>query len=294
MKTTVTSARPLVWLITGTSQGFGFELARVALDRGDIVIATSRSPEKVATAFPDAGSRLIPVALDLADESQIQATVSTAVAQASGLDILVNNAGHGLVGAIEEISDREAQSLFEINVFGLLRVTRAALPYLRLSGRGRIANISSLLGVLSRPGWGLYSATKFALEGISAALAGEVAPFGIGVTIVEPGPFRTSFLDESLARSDRRMPEYEGTAGSTRDYAASHNGVQEGDPVRGAKAIVQAMLQDQPPLRLALGKIALDGAVAKAASMQAEYAQWSEMSLSADFPTAAKQCGSHS
>ena len=210
------STKPLVWFITGTSQGFGRELVRAALQRGDSVVATSRNPQTVTSAFPDAGKRLLAVSLDLRDEQQIASVIEQSVATFGRLDVLINNAGHGLTGAVEEASDAEIANVFEINVFGLLRVTRAVLPYFRKQKSGHIVNLSSIGGLVGLPGWGIYNATKFAVEGISEALNAEAGPLGIGVTVVEPGPFRTDFLGGSLAATAKVLPDYKETAGQTR------------------------------------------------------------------------------
>ena len=199
------------------------------------------------------------------------------------IDVLVNNAGHGLLGAIEEAADAEVLNVFEINVFGLLRATRAVLPHLRRQKSGHIINLSSIGGLVGLPGWGIYNSTKFAVEGLSEALATELAPFGIRVTIVEPGPFRTDFLGGSLAMTDKKMDEYEETAGKTRTYATDRNGSQAGDPVRAAQAIVQVVTSENPPLHLLLGAMAFDRANAKLNEMKKEFAAWREVALSADY-----------
>jgi NAD(P)-dependent dehydrogenase (short-subunit alcohol dehydrogenase family) len=190
-----------VWFITGTSQGFGRELVRASLQRGDSVMATSRNPQAVAAAFSAAADRLLAVSMDLRNSAQISSVVDQAIKRFGRIDILVNNAGYGVTGAVEEASDSEIASIYETNVFGLLRVTRAVLPYLRKQRSGHIVNISSIGGLTGMPGWGIYNSTKFAVEGLSEALAAELAPLGIGVTIVEPGPFRTDFLGGSLEKA---------------------------------------------------------------------------------------------
>src|SRR6202012_3663483 len=236
---TTFSGKSLVWLITGTSQGFGSELVRVALQRGDSVVATSRNPQKVWDAFPNAGGRLLAVSLDLKDEKQIHSVVEQTVGRFGRIDVLVNNAGHGLTGAVEEASDAEIMNVFETNVFGLLRLTRAVLPHLRKQRSGNVVNLSSIGGLVGLPGWGIYNATKFAVEGLSEALAVEVGPLGIRVTIVEPGPFRTDFLGGSLATTAKKLDAYNDTAGKTREAAPGRNRNQPGDPVLAAEAIIQ-------------------------------------------------------
>lgn len=272
-----------VWMITGTSQGFGHELVRAALKAGDSVVATSRDPFKVAADFSDSTEELLTVRMDLRDPSQIAAAVQGAVDSFGRIDVLVNNAGHGLIGAVEEASDSEIASVCETNVFGLLRVTRAVLPHMRQQRRGHIVNLSSIGGLVGIPGFGIYNATKFAVEGLSEALAEEVHPFGIGVTIVEPGPFRTDFLGGSLAYTGREMPEYEQTSGRTRAGAVERNGNQPGDPVRAAEAIVKAVLSDDPPKHLLLGRFAYERAVEKLDNLRKEFELWRDVTFAADF-----------
>jgi NAD(P)-dependent dehydrogenase (short-subunit alcohol dehydrogenase family) len=276
----------LVWMITGASQGFGLELVRAALRRGDSVIATSRNPKKVAADFKEASDRLLAVSMDLRDPAQIGAAVEAAVARFGRIDVLVNNAGHGLLGAIEEVSDGEIAGVFEINVFGLLRVTRAVLPHFRERHSGHVVNLSSIGGLVGIPGYGIYNATKFAVEGLSESLAKEVAPLGIHVTIVEPGPFRTNFLAGSLNVASRTLSDYNETSGQTRAGASERNGNQPGDPVRAAAAIVEAVISKHPPLHLLLGKFAYEQATAKLESLRNEYELWRELTFSSDFPEA--------
>jgi NAD(P)-dependent dehydrogenase (short-subunit alcohol dehydrogenase family) len=275
--------KSLVWFITGTSQGFGRELVRAALQRGDSVIATSRDPGKVTAAFPQAGDRLLAVALDLHDPANITSVVQQAVSKFKKIDVLVNNAGHGLTGAVEEASDAEIMKVFEINVFGLLRVTRAILPQMRLQRSGHLVNLSSIGGLVGLPGWGIYNATKFAVEGLSEALAAEAAPLGIGVTIVEPGPFRTDFLGGSLAAAEEVIPDYATTAGQTRATNTQRHGNQPGDPARAADAIVKAVTSPKPPLHLILGSFAFGRFKTKFDALTQEMADWREVSFSADF-----------
>lgn len=275
--------RPRVWFITGTSQGFGRELVRVALQRGDSVIATSRRPESVRSAFADAGDRLMAVSLDLRNEKQIASVVVEAVERFGRIDVLVNNAGHGLTGAVEEASDPEVLGVYETNVFGLLRVTRAVLPHMRRQKNGHIVNLSSIGGLVGLPGWGIYNSTKFAVEGLSEALAVEVAPLGIGVTIVEPGPFRTDFLGSSLAAAARVLPDYQETAGQTRAGNVQRNGKQPGAPALAAEAIVQAVTSPKPPLHLLLGSFAYDRFNTKLTAFKEEMDAWREVTVGADF-----------
>lgn len=220
---------------------------RAALDRGDAVVATSRKPAEVAAAFPQAADRLLAVSLDLRDPASIAGTVRAALERFGRIDVLVNNAGYGIYGAVEEVSDEEAQAVFEINVFGLLRLTRAVLPSMRQRKAGHIVNLSSFGGLVGVPGAGIYCATKFALEGLSDSLAAEAAPLGVGVTLVEPGPFRTNFLGDSLVRAKEVIADYAETAGKARAALDTRHGNQAGDPVRAATAIVEAVTAPKPP-----------------------------------------------
>jgi len=197
--------------------------------------------------------------------------------------VLVNNAGYGIIGAVEEASDDEVARVHELNVFGLLRVTRAVLPHFRERRRGHVVNLSSIGGLVGLPGFGIYNATKFAVEGLSEALAAEVAPLGIGVTIVEPGPFRTDFLASSLVMTNKTLSDYAATAGKTRTGATERNGNQPGDPVRAAEAIIQAVTSEHPPLHLLLGRFAYERATAKLETLRKEFEAWHDVTLGTDF-----------
>ena len=210
-----------VWLITGAARGFGREIAKQALERGDSVVATARRPELVTETLPGYGDRLLAVPLDVTDPAQPAAVARAAVSRFGRIDILVNNAGRGLLGAVEEASPEEVEAVFRTNVFGLLAVTRAVLPIMRARKSGRILNMSSVGGFAQVPGWGIYGATKFAVEGLSEALRAEVEPLGIQVVIIEPGSFRTDFLDgSSLHTASHVIEDYAATAGQVRDRAA--------------------------------------------------------------------------
>jgi len=285
MKTNIsrTPKGPLVWFITGTSQGFGHELVRAALERGDSVLATSRNPQKVSAAFPDVSGRLVAAAMDLRSPGQISNAVQSALMHFGRIDVLVNNAGHGFIGAVEEASDDEIASVFETNVSGLIRVTRAVLPHFRAQRSGHVVNLSSISGLVGIPGFGIYNSTKFAVEGLSEALAHEVGPFGIRVTLVEPGPFRTDFLGGSLAIARKTIADYDETSGRTRAGVAARNGNQPGDPVRAAQAIVKAVTSENPPLHLLLGSFAYEQATAKLDNLRKEFETWREVTVGADF-----------
>jgi NAD(P)-dependent dehydrogenase (short-subunit alcohol dehydrogenase family) len=246
------------WLITGASRGFGQRMVEAALAAGDQVIATARRPEAVIDAFPDAGENLFVHALDVADEAQAVAAVTAGARRFGGVDVLVNNAGYGVFGAVEELSDAEVRAVFDVNVFGLLNVTRAVLPILRAQGSGRIINIGSSAGIAVGAGRGIYGATKFALEAISEALRAELAPLGIKVTVVEPGSFRTDFLAHgNQRRPGNTVDAYAATVGALQGLIDDNDGLQPGDPAKAVAAIRALAEADEPPLRLPLGSDSL-------------------------------------
>jgi NAD(P)-dependent dehydrogenase (short-subunit alcohol dehydrogenase family) len=276
-----------VWFITGASRGFGALIAEAALAAGDAVVATARDPSTV-TARLGTHERLLATRLDVTSEAEAHEAAGQAVKKFGRIDILVNNAGFGLLGAIEEASAAETQRLFNTNVFGLLGVTRAVLPHMRRQRSGHVINVSSVGGYTGYPGWGVYGATKFAVEGITEALAGEVAPLGIKVTVVEPGFFRTDFLDESsLARTALEIDDYRDSVGKTRAHAADVNGGQRGDPRKLAQAFLQLANAKNPPLRLPLGSDTVERIEAKNAHVAKEIAAWRTLATSTDFAQAA-------
>ena len=272
-----------VWFITGASRGFGAEIIDKALAAGHDVVATARNTTAITDRFPDAGDRILPVAVDVTDEAQIAGAVTAGVAKFGRIDVVVNNAGRGLLGAVEEASDAAARSVYDTNVFGALNVIRAVLPTLRAQRSGRIINISSIGGFVGSAGWGIYCSTKFAVEGFSEALAKELAPLGIAVTIVEPGYFRTDFLDGSSLHTEANViDDYAETAGAMRATAADVNHAQPGDPVKAAAAIVHIGDMAEPPLRIQLGRDAHAGIAAKLEAVAAEQAAWHDLSVSTD------------
>ena len=273
-----------VWFITGASTGFGRLLAEEVLKRGDKVVATARKLEKVSDLEAKHPGEALAVALDVTDASQVDAAVKQAIAEFGRVDVLVNNAGYGVAGAVEEVSEDELMPMYETNVFGLLRVTRALLPHLRRQRSGHILNLSSIGGLTAGPGWGLYQSTKFAVEGLSEALAQEVAPLGVRVTIIEPGPFRTDFLGRSGAEAESRIADYDGTAGNARAYRNDQDGKQPGDPRKAVKAMIQVVESEDPPLRLLLGAGALKRVRQKLETWQKEMAAWEPVTVGADFP----------
>ena len=275
-------ANAKVWFITGASRGIGLEVARAALERGDAVVATARKPSAVEDVL-GRHERLLSLALDVNQELQAQAAADAAVAKFGRIDVLVNNAGYGLLGAVEESSAKEVEDLFATNVFGLLKVTRAVLPHMRREGRGLIANISSIGGYASYPGWGVYCATKFAVEGLTEALAVELAPLGIHATVVEPGFFRTDFLDvSSLVKTAVEYPEYVATVGQMRELMAGANHHQPGDPKKLALAMLQLADSDTPPVRLPLGTDTVAKITEKNRFVETELAAWREVAVATD------------
>jgi len=280
----MTQSNQRVWFITGASTGFGRLLAEEVLKASGKVIATARNVDKVKdleAQYPQTAKAL---ALDVTDAGQVDSAVTLAFAQFGQVDVLVNNAGYGVAGAIEEVSEAEFMPMFETNVFGLLRVTRAFLPHLRKQRSGHILNLSSIGGVVASPGMGYYNATKFAVEGLSEAVAGELAPLGIRVTIIEPGPFRTDFLGRSGVVAKARITDYDSTAGNMRKYFAENDGKQKGDPLRAVHAMMQVVESPEPPLRLLLGASALQRLRSKLANWEKEITAWEQVTLGADFP----------
>ncbi|EJE54273.1 short-chain alcohol dehydrogenase [Acidovorax sp. CF316] len=275
---------PRIWLITGASRGIGARIAEAALAQGDAVVATSRNAESITRRL-GASDALLPLALDVTDEAQARHAVGAALDRFGRIDVLVNNAGYGLLGAVEEATADEVRSLYETNVFGLLNVTRAVLPSMRARRAGHVINISSLGGVRSAAGFGVYCSTKFAVEGITEALHAELAPLGIHATVVEPGYFRTEFLDTaSLAVSPLVLEDYAPSAGVIREAARRINLNQPGDPVRLAQAMMQLVASPTPPLRLPLGTDTLQAIAEKHAFVEKETAAWRELAASTDFP----------
>lgn len=273
-----------VWLITGCSTGFGRELARLVLARGWRAVVTARDPSKVADIAAGHGDRAAVVALDVTQRAQIDDAVATARRRFGRIDVLVNNAGYGYLAAIEEGEDDAVRAMFETNVFGLIDMTKAVLPVMRAQRSGLIVNVSSIGGITSFAATGYYHGTKYAVEGISESLAIEVKPLGIDVLIVEPGPFRTNWAGPSIQQSSIRIEDYAATAGERRKQTHARSGSQAGDPVRGAQAIIDAALSDHPPLRLLLGKVALDLARKKLDFMRKDFDAWESTTLGADFP----------
>lgn len=274
------------WFITGASRGFGLRIARLALEQGDNVVATARRTEAVIEALGDR-ERLLALPLDVTDEAQAKAAAAAAVEAFGSIDVLLNNAGFGLLGAVEEASGADVEAVYRTNVFGLLNVTRAVLPTMRAQRSGRILNISSIGGYRGAAGFGVYSSTKFAVEGLSEALHAELAPLGVHVTVVEPGYFRTDFLDAtSLTVSGGEIADYAETAGRVRQVAADLNHGQPGDPDRLAQVLVDFADAANPPVRLPLGSDTVAAIEAKHVSDAEIVAKWRAVSVSTDFAAA--------
>jgi NAD(P)-dependent dehydrogenase (short-subunit alcohol dehydrogenase family) len=280
--------QPKVWLITGTSTGFGRELAQVLIERGQHVVATARKPETVRDLAEQAPERVLAVALDVTKSESIANALKAAIERFGRIDVLVNNAGYGQMGAIEELTEEEIRAQFETNVFGLIAVTQAVLPHMRQARSGHIVNISSMAGFRGVAGMGAYNASKFAVEGVSEALAHELSDVGVKVTIVEPGAFRTKWAaGGSLLQPKHLIAEY-AKATAVRERISGYSGNQLGDPRRGAEAIIDAVNAEKPPLRLVLGADALTAVRAKLDAVRDEVTVWESVSLATTFDTVSR------
>ncbi len=272
------------WWITGAGSGFGRAIAQAALGHGDRVIGSVRTPEAGARFEALQPGRAQAVLLDVGDELALRARLAALIQEQGVPDIVVNNAGYGLVAGVEDASSAEIRAQFEVNVFGAIAVMQAVLPGMRARGSGFIVNISSVSGLVGWPSLGLYSGSKFALEGISETLAQEVAEFGIRVMLVEPGGFRTDFAGRSRAVAATPAPGYAGSLlAQCKQTLVQHAGSERGDPARAAAAILAAVEAPEPPLRLLLGADAVAYALAKLGAQQAEIARWLEPSTATDF-----------
>jgi NAD(P)-dependent dehydrogenase (short-subunit alcohol dehydrogenase family) len=273
-----------VWFITGASTGFGRLLTEEVLKAGGRVIATARKPEQIADfteKFPDT-ARVFP--LDVTKPDQITSVAAKAIAAFDRIDVLVNNAGYGIAGGIEEATEAEFLPVLETNVLGLIRVTRAFLPQFRTQRAGHILNLSSIAGLVGQAGWGYYNTSKFAVEGFSEALAAEMGPLGVKVTLIEPGPFRTDFLGRSAALIQQTIPDYAESVGKTREYYANMPGKQPGDPLKAVHAMMDVVESPDPPLHLLLGALAYNRFKGKLDKLREEMAAYESVSLGADFP----------
>jgi NAD(P)-dependent dehydrogenase (short-subunit alcohol dehydrogenase family) len=275
-----------VWFITGCSTGFGRELARHTLELGYPTVVTARNPAQVEDLVKGHEDNALVLKLDVTKAEDIKNALKAAEERFGRIDVLVNNAGIGYFGSFEESEMDEVRKMFEINVWGLANMTRAVLPTLRKQRSGTVVNISSQGGLVANPAVSFYTATKFSVEALSEALSKEVAPLGIKVLIVEPGPFRTDWAGRSANEVPATIEDYRSTSGQRAQMIRDISGNQPGDPVRAAKAIVQAVEAKNPPLRLLLGKQAFENAHKKIAELQRDFDAWAEVTLGADFPEA--------
>ena len=271
------------WFITGASRGLGAEIARAALRAGHRVVATGRQRAAVSDTLGPDHESLLALTLDVTDAAQAQAAVDAAVTRFGRIDVLVNNAGYGHLGFFEETTPEDVQAQFDTNLYGALNVTRAVLPVMRWERQGHIFNLSSLAGVRGAELGSLYCASKFALEGFSESLALEIAPFGLRVTIVEPGPFRTDFLaPRSIRFGTRALADYDERRQALRASFEQRNGQQPGDPARLAEAMVLLARAPNPPLRFTAGAIAVNSFASKLTAMQVELERWRALGVGAD------------
>jgi len=275
---------PQTWLITGCSTGFGRALAQHVLALGHNVVLTARNPAQIADIATGHAERTLVLKLDVTREADISEVVQAAEARFGRIDVLVNNAGVGYFGAFEESDMGAVRAMFETNVWGLAQMSRAVLPGMRRRRAGTIVNISSIGGLRALPSLSFYAATKFAVEALSESLSREVAPLGIKVLIVEPGPFRTDWAGRSPGHAGTVIDDYADTAGAFRRTITGYDGQQPGDPERAARAIVMAVNATEPPLRLLLGKAALAGAREKLAELRTDFDAWAAVTEGADFP----------
>jgi NAD(P)-dependent dehydrogenase (short-subunit alcohol dehydrogenase family) len=276
------ATEPPVWFITGCSTGFGLELAKQTIERGFRTVITARDPANLEGY--DATDKVLVLKLDVTQPDQAAAAVEAAQARFGGIDVLVNNAGIGYFAAIEEGEEAEVRKMFEVNVFGLTRMIQAVLPGMRKHRSGCIVNVASLAGLRGFPALGQYNATKFAVEGLSEALRQEVEPLGIRVMVVEPSGFRTDWAGRSAHEGKRQIDDYVATAGNVRAGLRAASGKQPGDPVRAAKAIVEAVASGNPPHHLLLGNDAFEGAMAKLDELRKDFTAGEAVARAADFP----------
>jgi NAD(P)-dependent dehydrogenase (short-subunit alcohol dehydrogenase family) len=271
------------WFITGASRGFGAEIAKAALHSGDRVVATGRNRSALVDGLGPDGDQLMSIALDVTDAVQAQTAVRAAISRFGGIDVLVNNAGYGHMGFFEEMTMEDVDQQFATNLFGVFNVTWAVLPGMRAARKGRIFNISSLGGILGVQFGSLYCASKFALEGFSECLSKEISAFGLFVTLVEPGPFRTEFLTPQSARfRGKPIADYDDRRDQIRAGFEERNGLQPGDPAKLAEAIVRLADESNPPLRFLAGTVAVSAAEEKLRAMRTEFEKWRQLSVSTD------------
>lgn len=275
-----------VWFITGCSTGLGRALAEAVLKHGHRAIVTARNPAQIQDIVARYPQTSLAVQLDVANYSQIRLAISAAEKAFGRIDVLVNNAGYGYLAAVEEGEEQKFRDMFETNFFGLAALIRRVLPGMRARERGHIVNISSVGGLLGNPGAGYYNASKFAVEGLSEALAKEVEPLGIRVTVVEPGPFRTDWAGRSLKQVRNPIEAYAKTSGARRAQISGYSGRQAGDPARAAQAIIRIVESPTPPVNLVLGKEGLKRVREKLEKFSESLRQWETVTVGADFPEA--------
>ena len=271
-----------VWLITGSSRGLGRALAEAVLAAGDKLVATARTPSQLDDLVKRYGNQVLPVALDVTDEKAANNAIKTAFDSFGRLDVLANNAGYGDVGSIEDTSLADFRAQIETNLFGVVNVTKTAIPFLREQSSGHILQFSSIGGRIGPPGRAAYAAAKWGVEGFSEVLAKEVGPLGIKVTIIEPGGFRTDFAGASTTLREGH-PEYDSTVGAMIRFQREHNGSQPGDPAKAAAVIIHVTGIEDPPLRLLLGSDAVNGAEKSDLARIEADKKWRDLSLSTDF-----------
>lgn len=273
-----------VWFITGASKGLGLSLVKQLLNKGDKVAATSRNAADLNKAIAS-HPNFLALTVDINNEEDVKAAIAKSKEQFGRLDVIVNNAGYGLLGSLEELSEEEARKNFNINVFGSLNVIRNVMPHLRAQQSGYIFNISSIGGFSGNfPGWGIYCATKFAVQGFSESLAEEVKPFGINVTIVSPGYFRTSFLEkDSMSVPKNQLDVYQSVRASQTAHQQQINGNQAGDPEKAVAAIIEMSGIENPPLHLFLGEDAYNRAYVKMDAVKTDLEKWKKMTIATGF-----------
>ncbi|WP_375434121.1 SDR family NAD(P)-dependent oxidoreductase [uncultured Hymenobacter sp.] len=277
-----------IWFVTGASKGLGLTLVQRLLAHGYSVAATSRNLEELKQVVPPSNGRFLPLHMDLGNEESVQQAIATTISTLGGLDVLVNNAGFGQLGAIEELSDQETRKNFDVNVFGMLNVLRHAMPHLRQQGSGRVFNISSIGGFMGNfPGWGIYCATKFAVDGLTESFAAEIKPFGVNATVVYPGYFRTEFLSAgSMGKPQHPLGAYQTVRDSQTQHEQQINGNQPGDPEKAAALLIEVSEADNPPLHLFLGEDAYQLAAQKIAAVQHDMQQWQAAATATSFAEA--------
>ncbi|MGN8057635.1 SDR family NAD(P)-dependent oxidoreductase [Pedobacter sp. 22163] len=271
-----------VWLITGASQGLGLAMVKYLLGKGQKVIVTTRDKSRFELTLAE-NPNLEVYELDLTNEEGVKNTIVDVIVKNKHIDVLINNAGYGFVGGIEETSAKEAEQAIAVNVHATLRMTRLVLPYMRKRKSGHVINLSSIAGLIGSPGWGIYNASKFAIEGLSEALYCEVVDLGIKVTMIEPGAVRTNFLASSLKSSELVIEAYADTVGKRRTTLSGNNGKQPNDPEKVVAAIFNITQMDSPPLRLLLGKDAYDRALQDLEKRKADFEAMKEVTLSTGF-----------